>query len=131
LYILIGVAAFIAGVIIAAVFIASAVRINNERQRAARRKGALPPAVRYKRRKIEFSKLILALVLLPYFYAAHIGAKVVLADFSQLAIYLGFIAAPTATAIGFYKWKAKAENTEKIRKYDHEDTDVNNFHGEG
>lgn len=68
------------------------------------------------RRKIEFSKLILALVLMTYFVGVGVGVKVALIDMTQLGALLAFIGAPTAAAIGFYAWKAKAENIIKIKK---------------
>lgn len=68
------------------------------------------------KRKIEFSKLILALVLFTYFVGVFIGVKVALIDMTQLGVLLAFIGTPTAAAIGFYCWKAKAENTIKIKK---------------
>ena len=129
-YIIVGAAAFFAGVIIAAICIAALIRESNTRARARRKKGERERTEKSKR-KIEFSKLILALVLLSYFYGVHIAAKIVMIDVSQLAVFLGFIAAPTATAIGFYAWKAKAENMVKIRKANPEearDIDLNNIH---
>jgi Na+/H+ antiporter NhaD/arsenite permease-like protein len=114
-YIIIGAAAFIIGVIIAAAIIAAAFRRSEARRR--KRKGQPEKS----KRKIEFSKLILALVLLPYFYAAYIGGRVVLLDTGLLPAYLAFIACPTAAAIGFYTWKARAENIIKIQKGKPED----------
>lgn len=65
--------------------------------------------------KIEFSKLVVAAVMATYFIGVSIGAIVVLQKApDQLAPYLTFIGAPTATAIGFYAWKAKAENVIKL-----------------
>lgn len=69
-----------------------------------------------KRRKLEFSKLVLLLVMLTYFVGVVVGVKVVLIDFTQLGVLLAFIGTPTATAIVFYAWKAKAENIVKIKK---------------
>lgn len=68
------------------------------------------------RGKMEFSKLVLLLVMSTYFVGVVIGVKVTLIDFSQLGVLLTFIGAPTATAIVFYAWKAKAENIVKIKK---------------
>lgn len=65
--------------------------------------------------RIEFSKLILLGVMLTYFVGIGIGAWVVLKVVpEQLSVYLAFIGGPTAVAIGFYAWKAKAENVLKI-----------------
>lgn len=84
------------------------------------------------RKKIEFSKLIIALVLLTYFVGVCIGVKISLIDTTQLSALLAYIGTPTATAIGFYCWKAKAENIIKIKRENPEETkgipvDVNNI----
>lgn len=84
------------------------------------------------KRKIEFSKLIIALVLLTYFVGVCIGVKISLTDTTQLSALLAYIGTPTATAIGFYCWKAKAENIIKIKRENPEETkgiavDVNNI----
>jgi hypothetical protein len=68
------------------------------------------------KRKLEFSKLLVFLVLATYFVGVFIGAKIVFADYSQLGVLLAFIGTPTATTICFYVWKAKAENIVKIKK---------------
>jgi len=74
------------------------------------------------RRKLEFSKIVLGLVLLTYFVGVFIGVKVSLIDISQLGVLLAYIGTPTAAAIGFYCWKAKAENIVKIKKDNPEET---------
>ena len=84
------------------------------------------------RKKIEFSKIVLVLVLLTYFVGVFIGVKVSLIDISQLGVLLAYIGTPTAAAIGFYCWKAKAENLVKIKKDNTEETqgipiDLNNI----
>jgi len=104
----------VAGVVIGLLVVAVIIMIKNRRGQRARETE--------KRHKIEFSKLILALVLIPYFYAAYIGGEVVRGDTSLLPLYLGFIAAPTSAAIGFYTWKAKAENVVKIKRAYPEET---------
>lgn len=58
-----------------------------------------------------------------YFVGVFIGAKVVLIDFSQLGVWLAFIGTPTVAAIGFYVWKAKAENIIKYKKDNPAETD--------
>ena len=68
------------------------------------------------RRKIEFSKLVLSAVLLTYFAGFVIGARAVAFDPSQLGVLLAYVGTPAATAIGFYSWKAKAENVVKIKQ---------------
>lgn len=83
-------------------------------------------------RKLEFSKIVLALVLLTYFVGVVIGVKISLIDISQLGVLLAYIGTPTAAAIGFYCWKAKAENIVKIKKENPEETagipvDLNNI----
>lgn len=84
------------------------------------------------RRKLEFSKIVLALVLLTYFVGVFIGVKISLIDVSQLGVLLAYIGTPTAAAIGFYCWKAKAENIVKIKRDNPEETqgipvDLNNI----
>lgn len=84
------------------------------------------------RRKLEFSKIVLALVLLTYFVGVYIGVKISLIDVSQLGVLLAYIGTPTAAAIGFYCWKAKAENIVKIKRDNPEETqgipvDLNNI----
>ncbi len=74
-------------------------------------------------KKIEFSKIVLALVLSTYFLGLYIGYKTVLLDFTQLGTLLAYIGAPTATSIGFYAWKARAENIIKIKKANPEETE--------
>lgn len=118
------VAAFIAGSIVSLAVLLVAVR----KYKSRKRKNA--PAK--SKRKIEFSKLILALVLSTYFIGVAVGVKVTFIDISQLGVLLAFIGAPTAAAIGFYAWKAKAENIIKIKKSNPEETegisvDLNNI----
>jgi len=66
--------------------------------------------------KPEFSKIILGAVMLTYEAAAVFGAVIVSEEHALLPELLTFIGAPTAAAIGFYAWKAKAENLLKIAK---------------
>ena len=68
------------------------------------------------KRKQEFSKLVLTLVLSTYFIGAAVGLIIDFVDVTQLGVVLAFIGAPTATAIAFYCWKAKAENLIKIKQ---------------
>ena len=65
---------------------------------------------------MQFSKLVLGAVVLLFFAAGVFAAVVVWENPEHLGEYLAFIGAPTATAIGFYAWKAKAENVLKIGK---------------
>lgn len=83
-------------------------------------------------RKFEFSKLFLFAVLFTYFVGVVVGVWAVLIDISQLGVLLAYIGTPTATAIGFYSWKAKAENVVKIKQAHPEATegmpvDLNNI----
>ena len=125
-YITIGVAAFIIGVL-ASGFILLSFQQRYKRTTRKTIRGSLQP----KRRKIEFSKLILALVLLTYFIGVGVGVYIVFVDLHQLGVVLAFIGTPTAAAIGFYVWKAKAENIIKI-KLEHpekaERMDFSNIH---
>lgn len=77
-----------------------------------------------KKHKFEFSKLILALVILSYFIGLGFGMLIIwkileTGSVTYIATALcglfSYIAAPVATAIGFYSNKAKAENVEKIK----------------
>ena len=58
--------------------------------------------VPYKNDKPTFTKSIMTIVMLLYFLGAILGGILVVAG------------GPTATAIGFYAWKSKAENILKI-----------------
>lgn len=66
-------------------------------------------------KKIEFSKIVLAAVLLSYFVGLGIGIWAVIKEVSLLGILLGYIGSPVVTAIGFYSWKSKAENVIKLK----------------
>ena len=63
-----------------------------------------------------YSKLVLGAVVFLFFAGAVFGGVVVWENPEHLGEYLTYIGAPTATAIGFYAWKAKAENVLKIGK---------------
>ena len=83
-------------------------------------------------RKIEFSKLVLSAFLLTYFAGFWLGFWAVMVDLSQLWFFLAYVGTPTATVIGFYSWKAKAENVVKIKKANPSETeglpvDLNNI----
>lgn len=75
------------------------------------------------RRKIECSKLVLWAVLCTYFAGFGVGVWAVALDASQLGVFLAYVGTPTATVIGFYSWKAKAENVVKIKKANPEETE--------
>ncbi|MDX9917312.1 MAG: hypothetical protein RBT15_04775 [Gudongella sp.] len=75
-----------------------------------------------------FSKSIMSTVVLLYFSGALIGTILVIIsaivdvklgisiDTSMFVAYAAYLGGPTATAIGFYAWKSKAENVLKIGK---------------
>lgn len=74
-------------------------------------------------KKFEFSKLILCLVMSTYFVGLIFGMAIILKTVSinpsfistALCGLFSYIGAPVAVAIGFYSYKAKAENVEKIK----------------
>lgn len=77
-----------------------------------------------KKKKFEFSKLILALVITSYFVGLAFGMIVIFKVLNtgnvayistSLCGLFSYIGAPVAVAIGFYSNKAKAENLEKIK----------------
>lgn len=90
-------------------FLAAALFCAYNTRRRKARKGAA-------RKKVEFIKLVLMLVMGTYFLGVAVGLKIVLEYPEQLGTLLAFIGAPTATVIIFYAWKAKAENVIKIKK---------------
>ena len=75
-------------------------------------------------KKFEFSKIILALVILSYFIGLGFGMTVIFKMIqsgtmtyiaTSLCGLFSYVGAPVAVAIGFYANKAKAENVEKIK----------------
>lgn len=85
-----------------------------------------------KKKRFEFSKLVLISVMILYFFAAGVGIAISFIDYAQYSTLAMLVGAPTATAIGFYSWKAKAENVIKIKKENPEATkdmpvDLNNL----
>lgn len=68
-------------------------------------------------KKVEFSKLVLCLVMGTYFIGLVFGMCMVALFPSDTALcgLFSYIGAPVAIAIGFYSTKAKAENVEKIK----------------
>ena len=91
----------------------------------ALRFATLPPAPprRRTRPKFETTKLVLWFVLGTYLVGVVIGSYVVLQDFLQLGVFLAFIGTPAASTIGFYIWKARAENALKYKKSHPKETD--------
>ena len=92
--------------------------------------------------KTTFSKSIMGLLLFLYFIGFAIATILVLVsaivdikngrpiDSSMFVAYAAYLGGPTATAIGFYAWKSKAENIIKISQSvseEHVNTIVNGF----
>ena len=77
--------------------------------------------------KTTFTKSVMTIVILLYFLGAILGGILVIAaalvdvklgvtiDAQMFIAYVAYIGGPTATAIGFYAWKSKAENILKIQ----------------
>jgi len=77
--------------------------------------------------KVTFTKSIMTIVVLLYFLGAILGGALVVVsalvdvklggaiDTQMFIAYVTYIGGPTATAIGFYAWKSKAENILKIQ----------------
>jgi len=77
---------------------------------------------------INFSKYILKMVIAVYFIGAILGSILIIVsaihdmtlgvsiESSMFVAYAAYLGGPTATALGFYAWKAKAENVIKIGK---------------
>ena len=75
-----------------------------------------------------FSKSLLTVIVFLYFAGALIGTVLVILaaivnmrqdmpiDTAMFIAYAAYLGGPTATAIGFYAWKSKAENVLKIGK---------------
>ena len=75
-----------------------------------------------------FSKSIMSTIVLLYFLGAVLGGILVVisvaqdlnlnspVDSSMFIAHAAYLGGPTATAIGFYAWKSKAENVLKIGK---------------
>ena len=76
-------------------------------------------------KKIEFSKIILCLVMLTYFVGFIFGMYIIYTLLllssstsyisTALCGFFSYVGAPVAVAIAFYSYKAKAENIEKIK----------------
>lgn len=66
--------------------------------------------------KHEFSKIVLACMVLLYLITAVTGIVIAVIYPDTAGSLYAFVGAPTATAIGFYAWKAKAENVVKLSK---------------
>lgn len=66
--------------------------------------------------KLSFTKIILALIMFSYFVGVVFGVWICKTDSTQYTTLAALIGTPTATAIGFYAWKAKCENVLKYKK---------------
>ena len=87
----------------------------------------VPTQPPYKEKKVTFTKLYMVLIGLLYLAGAMLGAFLVLwassldaeagrpIDPQMFIAYAGYLAGPTAVAIGFYAWKSKSENLLKIK----------------
>ncbi len=87
-----------------------------------------------KKKSFEFSKFVLLIVMVLYLVVVGVGIVLSLIDYTQYSTLAMLVGAPTATAIGFYAWKAKAENVIKIKQENPEETknipvDLNNISG--
>ncbi len=87
-----------------------------------------------KKKSFEFSKFVLLIVMVLYLVVVGVGIVISLIDYTQYSTLAMLVGAPTATAIGFYAWKAKAENVIKIKQENPEETknipvDLNNISG--
>jgi hypothetical protein len=67
-------------------------------------------------KKVTFTKMVVALVMVTYFIGFYVGVKIAVIDTTQLGVLLAYIGTPTGITIGFYCWKSKAENIVKIAK---------------
>lgn len=63
-----------------------------------------------------YTKILVFAVMVTYFLGFIIGAILVFIYPEHLGEWLTYIGIPTATAIAFYCWKAKAENMLKMRQ---------------
>lgn len=73
---------------------------------------------RSKRNKLEFSKVVAVIGILMWMFVNLFGMAmmVVTYDLSPLAYVIGSVDAVVAVVLGFYFWKAKAENQIKLKK---------------
>ena len=79
-----------------------------------------------KTEKTNFSKSIMSTIVMLYFIGSILGGTMVITaavndmrlsqsiDSAMFIAFATYIGGPTATAIGFYAWKSKAENVLKI-----------------
>jgi hypothetical protein len=72
---------------------------------------------------LEFTKLVLFLVLATYFVGVALGVVLTLEDSSHLSELFFFLGGPASVAIGFYCWKARAENAIKLKRENPRETE--------
>lgn len=90
--------------------------------------------------KLTFTKSIMSIVMFLYFVGVIIGTFLLIfaayndykmgvaIDSSMFITYATYLCTPTATAIGFYAWKSKAENLLKIQQsYESQKTSDDNL----
>lgn len=68
------------------------------------------------RRRMEFTKIVLLIVLSTYFIGVWTGTYIVMQNPEQLNAYLTYIAAPTTAVVLAYCWKSKAENVIRMKR---------------
>jgi hypothetical protein len=85
-------------------------------------------AVKHPIEKFNFSKLTMCIIFVLYIVGSIIGGVLVVVsaihdvslglqiDTGMFIAYATYLGAPTATAVGFYAWKSKAENIIKIQQ---------------
>lgn len=85
-------------------------------------------AVKKRKEKLTFTKLTMCIIFILFIIGAIIGGVLVVVstihdmglgaqiDTGMFIAYATYLGAPTATAVGFYAWKSKAENILKIKQ---------------
>lgn len=63
-----------------------------------------------------YAKILVFAVMLTYFLGFIVGGVLTILNPEHLGDWLTYTGGAAVTAIGFYCWKAKAENVEKIKK---------------
>ena len=62
------------------------------------------------------SHKVLWAVVITYFIGVSLGVYAIIKDPTNVGMVLGYIGGVAAVGIGFYSWKAKAENIIKLSK---------------
>jgi amino acid transporter len=76
-----------------------------------------------RKRKLEFTKLVLFAVLATYFVGVALGVALTLEDPTHLSELFFFLGGPTSVSVGFYCWKARAENAIKLKRENPKETE--------